>query len=321
VHSLHASLYKRSRSLADESIGRDTLSLKQQIYEQMINKFGRRSSEHFDGAQFFSNQLRLRRQRRIGPAAFNVVGGGVGTTARRVRMPLAPPASFQSLPSSDVDRSPSPEDANMEEEEEEEQMKLQQQKVEHWQTGFRVQHRRCRSQGNYGSSPPKADATATAVATSMEQNSNESLSSLFYPFTDQFESLSFLRPPTVTTTTAQPLSSSPTSPSTPSFANRTCVSLNSSPWESRCPSGSSTPVLPSQQGGGCLGRPIRNPTSSLQIPTMKTLSVAVAGMPSKMETILLDRPPSQMSDLSPNCLFLNGFSLTLDELDELYQVG
>ena len=140
-------------------------------------------------------------------------------------------------------------------------------------------HRRCRSQGN----PPKPNSNLLELSqASSNAASNESITSLFYPFSDQPDRSSGVG-----------LSSS----------RRTCISLTNSP-------SGSNPYLTLSP------KPIKNPSTLLRIPSVRTLP----SLPFKMESIIIDKSPLEMSNLSNEHLYLNGFDVTIEELDELYKV-
>lgn len=239
-HDQNVSFWPRSKSLAaaDDSatVVGVAKNLKQQIYEQMIksnNLDGRRKSDfQLDGGAtgFHSDQLRMRRQRRV--------AGSPGTMVDAV--PLAPPASFESI----ADTAESKPDEVLEKKEEtdgvdpdensdntvivgQSQQMIPSKVEDETETPrqatftieslsnlslntqpdtntaglpplgpsqtqsegrprellipnkFRKEHRRCRSQGNF----PKPVTITTTATTS--DSSNESISSIFFPFSDQ----------------------------------------------------------------------------------------------------------------------------------------
>ena len=145
---------------------------------------------------------------------------------------------------------------------------------------FPNRHKRCFSQGSTNltmrTHSPKGGSQQSLSAMA----SNESITSIFYPFNDQFQNRR-----------------------RSSFA-----SLNNSPFAS----GRSTPIR------ALSNKPIENPSSlglGLKVPSVKTLPC----LPYRMETVLVDRRPSTMN-LSSDHIYLNGFQLTLEELEMLFMV-
>lgn len=145
-------------------------------------------------------------------------------------------------------------------------------------------HRRCRSQGNPPISPSSKRCSSSLTSTN---TSNESIPGLFQVCTRQARSASVV----ASSASANRLAS-----------RRSCISLASS---------NSTPYLTTNP------KPHRNPSTLIRIPLVRTLPT----FPYKLETVIVDRPPALMSNLATDDLYLNGFSLTLDELDELYKVS
>lgn len=162
-------------------------------------------------------------------------------------------------------------------------------------------HRRCHSSGNpVVTSLPVPDVVIPQPHESPDQSfeSSDSLSSLFYPFAEQPEEPPLtLKPPSTPTR-----SRSFTSPL------RISISVNNTPVWSRASSGCTSPVL-------AYGRPIKNPTSSLGFPAVRNLPSPAF----RKESIFVDRSPFEL-ELEDEHLFLNGFAVTISDLDELYKV-